>query len=44
MRKWIVIMIGGFVWKWLQNRMKRNNDSVGRTPKYSDAHPSSTEA
>ena len=31
MRRMIIMMIGGFVWKWLQKRMKRNNPSVGRT-------------
>ncbi len=39
MRKMIVMMIGGFVWKWLQKRMKRNNGAVDRTQKYSDARP-----
>ena len=39
MRKMIVMMIGGLVWKWLQKRMKRNNRSVGRTQNYSDARP-----
>ena len=39
MRKMILMMIGGLVWKWLQKRMKRDNGPVGRTQKYSDARP-----
>ena len=37
MRKMIIMMIGGLVWKWLQKRMKRSDGAVGRTQKYSDA-------